>query len=48
MDAHGLTVRIIITEGTKHDATRAELLLDGIEAEYILADKAYDSDSILR
>jgi transposase len=47
VDAHGLPVRVIITEGTKHDSTQAELLIDGIEAEYVLADKAYDSDSIL-
>lgn len=48
MDAHGLPVRVIITEGTKHDSTQAELLLEGIVADYVLADRAYDSDAILR
>ena len=47
MDAHGLPVRVIVTEGTKHDSTQAEELLDGIEAEYVFADKAYNSDAIL-
>ena len=47
MDAHGLPVRVIITDGTKHDSTQAEPLIDGIMAEHVLADRAYDSDAIL-
>jgi transposase len=47
VDAHGMPVRIIITEGTKHDSTQASFLIEGISAEHLLADKAYESDAIL-
>ena len=47
VDAHGMPVRAFITQGTTADCTQAHRLIDGFEAEYLLADKAYDSDSIL-
>ena len=47
MDAHGMPVRIIITKGTTHDSKQASSLFEGIAAEYLLADKAYDSDAII-
>ena len=47
VDAHGMPVRIIITEGSKHDSTQASFLIEGISAEHLLADKAYESDAIL-
>ena len=47
VDAHGMPVRILITEGTKHDSTQAGLLIEGISADHLLADKAYDSDAII-
>ena len=46
MDAHGLQVRILITDGTTHDATQADALIDKLPAEYIFADKAYDGNAI--
>lgn len=46
MDAHGLPVRILITDGTTHDATQADALIDKLPAEYIFADKAYDGNAI--
>ena len=42
-----MPVRAIITEGTRHDATQAEALIDGFEAEYVFADRAYDTNAIL-
>ena len=42
-----MPVRIIITEGTKHDSTQASFLIEGISAGHLLADKAYESDAIL-
>jgi transposase len=42
-----MPVRIIITEGTTADNTQAVALIDGISAENLLADKAYDTDAIL-
>ncbi|MCB1075062.1 MAG: IS5 family transposase, partial [Simkania sp.] len=47
VDAHGMPVRIVITEGAKHDSTQASFLIEGISAEHLLADKAYESDAIL-
>jgi len=47
VDAFGMPVRVFITEGTTADCTQAEYLTEGIEADYLIADKAYDSDAIL-
>ena len=47
VDAHGLPVRMLITEGTRADCSQAEHLIEGIDAEYLLADKGYDSDKII-
>ena len=40
-----MPVRIIITKGTTADCTQAKHLIKGLTAEYLLADKAYDSDA---
>ena len=42
-----MPVRMIITEGTRADCTQALPLIEGIEAEHLLADKGYDSDEIV-
>jgi transposase len=47
VDAHGMPVRILITQGTTADCTQALPLIAGIEAEYLLADRGYDSDAIV-
>ncbi len=47
MDALGLPLRAIITAGSVADCTIAEGLIDGFHAEYVLADKGYDSQSIV-
>src|SRR5271154_5918037 len=47
VDAHGMPVRIIITQGTTADCTQACRLIEGISAEYLLADRGYDSDAIV-
>jgi transposase len=38
---------MFITEGTTADCTQAGELIEGIDAEYLLADKAYDTDAII-
>lgn len=43
-----MPVRILITNGTTADCTQAGRLIEGISAEYLLADKGYDSDHIVR
>jgi transposase len=42
-----MPVRPIATEGTTADCTQASALIGGISADYLLADKAYDTDAIL-
>ena len=33
-----------MTAGQEHDVTQAEELIDGLDGEYVIADRAYDSD----
>ena len=47
VDAHGMPVRMIVTQGTTADCTQAIPLIEGITAEYLLADKGYDSNEIV-
>ncbi len=43
-----MPVRIFITSGTTADCQQATNLTKGIAAEYLLADKGYDSDNIIK
>jgi transposase len=47
VDAHGMPVRVTITDGTTADCKQAFNLMQGIEAAHLLADKAYDTDAII-
>jgi transposase len=47
VDANGMPVRISVTSGTVHDSKQAIPLIEGIDAEWLLADKGYDSDAII-
>ena len=47
LDQNGQPIRAIITEGTTADCSQAEELKPGIQAQYLLADKGYDSQAIL-
>ncbi len=47
-DALGNPLRLILTPGNVADCTQAELLLEGIAAGDVLADKGYDSDAIVK
>jgi transposase len=40
----GLPVRCLLTAGQRHDITQAEAMLDGLQAEWVLGDTAYDAD----
>ena len=42
-----MLVRVLVTEGTAADCSQAVELIEGIEAESLLADKAYDMTVIL-
>ncbi len=47
VDSHGMPVRVIVTEGTVADCTQALPLIEGIKAERLLADRAYDTNEIV-
>ena len=42
-----MPVRLAVTEGTSADRSQALTLIEGIEAECLLADKAYDTNEII-
>jgi len=48
VDADGMPVRVIITAGTVADCKQAVALIDGILADYLLADRGYDTNEIIR
>ena len=47
VDAYGMPVRIIVTEGTRVDCKLALALIEGTFAEFLLADRGYDTNEIL-
>ena len=48
VDKNGLSIRAIIRAGTTADASQVEELIQGIQAQYLLADRGYDSQAILQ
>ncbi len=48
MDAYGLPVRVIVTKGTEADCKQTCNLIEGFEEEYLLADRGYDSNQIIK
>ena len=47
VDAHGMPLRAVITEGTAPDCKQASHLIEGLSAEHLFADRAYDTNAIL-
>ena len=47
VDAFGNPVRVFITAGTVADCQLGEKLIEGIDAENLLADRGYDVDAII-
>ena len=43
-----MPLRAFVTQGTTADCKQAVALIDGFTAEYLLADRGYDSDAIVR
>jgi transposase len=43
----GQLARFVLTGGQVHDATQAAILLEELEPQAVLADKAYDANGIL-
>ena len=48
VDAHGMPVRVLVTAGSVADCTQVDTLIDGIDAQCLIADKAYDTDAIVQ
>jgi transposase len=47
VDAHGMPIKMIITSGTVNDCMVGATLIEGLNAEYLLADKGFDTDTML-
>ncbi len=47
VDAHGMPIRILITEGTRADCKEAVHLIEGISTQVLLADRGYDTNDLL-
>lgn len=47
VDAHGMPIRVLVTAGTVADCTQAAVLIEGLDAQHLLADKGYDTDAIV-
>ena len=48
VEARGLPVRVLVTSGTEADCTHAVTLIDGFAAQYLLADRGYDTNKIIK
>ena len=48
VDALGNPVEFVLTAGQASDVTQAEALIEGHEAGAVIADKAFDSDALVR
>jgi transposase len=42
-----MPVRVLITAGPAADCTQAQQLIEGLDAENLLADRGYDSDAVV-
>jgi transposase len=47
VDALGNPVRFILTEGQSSEYDQADALIEGFRADFVLADKGYDSDKFI-
>src|SRR3989304_200507 len=47
VDALGLPVKMIISDGNAADCAQAEALIDGLPGACLMADKAYDTNALL-
>lgn len=46
-DASGRPIRFIVTAGQTNDAPQAESLLEGFTADFVIADRGYDSQKVV-
>ena len=48
MNAHGMPVRMLVTSGPVADCKQACTPIERLDEEYLLADKSYDSDAVVK
>ena len=48
VDALGNPVRLLLTGGQISDYQKADDLIEGFQADYVIADKGYDSDAFVQ
>ena len=48
VDAHGMPIRFFVTDATAADCSVAEELISNFSAEYLLADRGYDTDAVIQ
>ncbi len=48
VDALGNPVRLFLTQGQTSEYTLANELISGLQADYVIADRGYDSDSFVQ
>jgi transposase len=46
VDALGRPLRLLLTGGEVHESRTAEAMLEGVQSDAVIADKAYDSNAI--
>ena len=46
-DGLGNPLDFVLTGGQRHDKTQGTVLLQGFKGDYVIADKAYDSDDLI-
>lgn len=47
VDALGNPVRVVLAGSNRNDTTQPEILLNGLHANYVLADKGYDKQNAI-
>jgi transposase len=47
VDGLGYPLRFRLTGGERHDITQAEVLLENMTFEYVIADRSYDADPLV-
>ena len=48
VDALGNPIRLFLTQGQTSEYTLANELISGLQADYVIADRGYDSDSFVQ
>ncbi len=42
-----MPIRVLVTQGSTADCTQASTLIEGLDADYLLADRGYDTNALI-